>query len=67
MEPTLLEVSAERASLSAIPCIRVEVFCRLAAGSAAGLTFYAGEIARHELEILELTIKLPGYRTPSPE
>jgi hypothetical protein len=31
----------------------------LAAGSAAGLVFYAGEIARHELELIERTIKLP--------
>ncbi len=31
----------------------------MAAGSAAGLAFYAGEIARHELEIVYLTIALP--------
>ena len=31
----------------------------MAAGSAAGLAFYAGEIARHELEIIYLTISLP--------
>jgi predicted MPP superfamily phosphohydrolase len=34
-------------------------FLGLAAGSAAALVFYAGEIARHELEIIYLTIKLP--------
>jgi hypothetical protein len=33
-------------------------FLGLAAGSAAALAFYAGEIARHELEIIYLTIKL---------
>ncbi len=33
-------------------------FLGLAAGSAAALAFYAGEIARHELEIVYLTIKL---------
>ena len=58
MEPTLLEVSAERASLT-YPAFTRRKFLWLAAGSAAGLAFYAGEIARHELEILELTIKIP--------
>jgi predicted MPP superfamily phosphohydrolase len=58
MEPTLLEVSAERASLTH-PVYTRRRFLWLAAGAAAGLTFYAGEIARHELEILELTIRLP--------
>jgi uncharacterized protein len=58
MEPTLLEVPAERASLTP-PVYTRRNFLWLAAGSAAGLAFYAGEIARHELEILELTIKLP--------
>jgi uncharacterized protein len=58
MEPTLLEVPAERASLTH-PLYTRRNFLWLAAGSAAGLAFYAGEIARHELEILELTIKLP--------
>lgn len=30
-----------------------------AAGSAAALAFYAGEISRHELEVVDLTIHLP--------
>jgi uncharacterized protein len=34
-------------------------FLGLAAGSAAALVFYAGEIARHELEIVYLTVTLP--------
>jgi uncharacterized protein len=58
MEPTLLEVSAERASLTH-PVYTRRKFLWLAAGAAAGVAFYAGEIARHELEILELTIRLP--------
>jgi uncharacterized protein len=58
MEPTLLEVAAERVPLTH-PVYTRRKFLWLAAGSAAGLAFYAGEIARHELEILELTIKLP--------
>jgi uncharacterized protein len=58
MEPTLLEAPSERASLSH-PVYTRRNFLWLAAGSAAGLAFYAGEIARHELEVLELTIKLP--------
>jgi hypothetical protein len=37
-------------------------FLGLAAGSAAALAFYAGEIARHELEIIYLTIRL--HRLP---
>ncbi len=35
-------------------------FLRLAAGSAAGLVFYAGEISRHEIEVIQRTIPLPG-------
>jgi uncharacterized protein len=35
-------------------------FLRLGAVSAAGLAFYAGEIARHAVEVLCLTIALPG-------
>jgi uncharacterized protein len=58
MDLTLLETPAERASLTH-PAYTRRNFLWLAAGSAAGLVFYAGEIARHELEILELTIKLP--------
>ena len=39
-------------------------FLWLAAGSAAGMAFYAGEISRHELEIVYRTITLP--RLPDP-
>jgi uncharacterized protein len=39
-------------------------FLAVAAGSAAGLAFYGGEIARHELEIVYRTITLP--RLPDP-
>jgi uncharacterized protein len=35
-------------------------FLRFAAGSAAGLALYAGEIARHELEVVPVTITLPN-------
>ncbi len=57
-QPTLVAASSKTASM------RDNVFTRrnflgLAAGSAAALAFYAGEIARHELEIVYLTIKLP--------
>jgi predicted MPP superfamily phosphohydrolase len=56
-EPTLVAAPSKTA-------LRDTVFTRrnflgLAAGSAAALLFYAGEIARHELEIVYLTIKLP--------
>jgi uncharacterized protein len=34
-------------------------FLRLAAGSAVGLAFYAGEIARHHVEVLPVTIAMP--------
>ena len=56
--PTLVAAPSKTASL------RDTVFSRrnflgLAAGSAAALAFYAGEIARHELEIVYLTITLP--------
>src|ERR1700691_1849392 len=39
-------------------------FLWLAAGSAAGMAFYAGEISRHELEIVYRTITIP--RLPDP-
>jgi uncharacterized protein len=58
MQPTLLAAPAETASLRDTMFTRRN-FLRLAAGSAAGLAFYAGEIARHELEIVYITIKLP--------
>jgi predicted MPP superfamily phosphohydrolase len=35
-------------------------FFRLAAGSAAGMAFYAGEISRHELDIVYRTVAIPG-------
>ncbi len=58
MEPTLVAPPAKTASLSDTVLTRRN-FLWAAAGSAAGLAFYAGEIARHELEILYVTIKLP--------
>jgi predicted MPP superfamily phosphohydrolase len=58
MEPTLVAAPPETASLSDTVLTRRN-FLRLAAGSAAGLAFYGGEIARHELEIVYVTIKLP--------
>jgi hypothetical protein len=55
MEPTLVAAPSKT--------VRDAVFTRrnflgLAAGSAAALAFYAGEIARHELEIVYLKITL---------
>jgi predicted MPP superfamily phosphohydrolase len=35
-------------------------FLRLAAGSAAGMALYAGEISRHELDTVHQTITVPG-------
>jgi uncharacterized protein len=35
-------------------------FLRLAAGSAVGMAFYAGEISRHELDVTQHTINIPG-------
>ena len=58
MEPTLVAAPADARSLSDAALTRRN-FLWLAAGSAAGLAFYAGEIARHELEIVYLTISLP--------
>ena len=58
MEPTLVAAPSKAASLRDTVFTRRN-FLGLAAGSAAGLAFYAGEIARHELEIVYLTIKLP--------
>jgi predicted MPP superfamily phosphohydrolase len=57
MEPTLL-ATPPKTALSADLITRRNFF-RLAAGSAAGLVFYAGEISRHELELIDITIKLP--------
>src|SRR5580692_6916685 len=58
MEPTLVATPAETASLRDTVLTRRN-FLWAAAGSAAGLAFYAGEIARHELEIVYVTIRLP--------
>ena len=58
MEPTLVAAPPRTASFSDTLLTRRNFF-RLAAGSAAGLAFYAGEIARHELEIVYLTVTMP--------
>jgi uncharacterized protein len=58
MEPTLVAAPPETTSLRDTLLTRRN-FLGLAAGSAAGLAFYAGEVARHALEILCLTITLP--------
>jgi uncharacterized protein len=58
MEPTLIAAPQATESLRGTVLTRRN-FLRLAAGSAAGLAFYAGEISRHELEIVYLTITLP--------
>jgi predicted MPP superfamily phosphohydrolase len=58
MEPTLVAPPIERTLLS--NTITRRNFLLLGAGSVAGLAFYAGEIARHELEIVYLSITLPG-------
>jgi predicted MPP superfamily phosphohydrolase len=57
-ERTLVAAPSETASLRDTVFTRRN-FLGLAAGSAAALAFYAGEIARHELEIIYLTITLP--------
>jgi predicted MPP superfamily phosphohydrolase len=56
-EPTLVAAPSKPALLRDTVFTRRN-FLGLAAGSAAGLAFYAGEIARHELEIVYLTIRL---------
>ena len=58
MEPTLVAAPDKTAPFSDAKLTRRN-FLWMAAGSAAGLAFYAGEIARHELEIIYLTINLP--------
>jgi hypothetical protein len=58
MQPTLIAAPSKTASLRDTVLTRRN-FLGLAAGSAAALAFYAGEIARHELEIVHLTITLP--------
>jgi uncharacterized protein len=57
MEPTLVAEPVKPASLRSTVFTRRN-FIRLAAGSAAGLAFYSGEIARHEIEIVNRTITL---------
>jgi predicted MPP superfamily phosphohydrolase len=58
MQNTLL-AAPHKTALSAGNLMTRRNFFRLAAGSAAGLAFYAGEISRHELEVIDVTIKLP--------
>ena len=58
MEPTLVAAPPTTRSFSDAALTRRN-FLWMAAGSAAGLAFYAGEIAPHELEIIYLTIRLP--------
>src|ERR1700689_3388837 len=58
MEPTLVGAPPTTRSFSDAALTRRN-FLWMAAGSGAGLAFYAGEIARHELEIIYLTIRLP--------
>jgi predicted MPP superfamily phosphohydrolase len=60
MDPTLVEAPA---SLGERVFTRRN-FLRLAAGSAAGMAFYAGEISRHELQIVYRTITLPHLPDP---
>src|ERR1700691_1459749 len=63
MEPTLVDASASPASLGETIFTR-RSFLWLAAGSAAGMAFYAGEISRHELQIVYRTITLPHLPDP---
>ncbi|HTZ60698.1 MAG TPA: metallophosphoesterase [Acidobacteriaceae bacterium] len=58
MEPTLVTAPPETASFRETLLTRRN-FLRLAACSTAGLAFYAGEVARHALEILCLTVAIP--------
>ena len=63
MEPTLVAAPAERSSLGETVLTRRN-FLALAGGSVAALAYYAGEIARHELDIVCRTIALPGLPEP---
>ena len=63
MESTLVAPPAPPASLGKTVFTRIN-FLWLAAGSAAGMAFYAGEISRHEIDIVYSTITLP--RLPDP-
>jgi predicted MPP superfamily phosphohydrolase len=58
METSLLAAPPKTPSFANALITRRNFF-RLAAGSAFGLAFYAGEISRHELELIDVTIKLP--------
>lgn len=58
MEPTTL-VAEPPVSLADTALTRRK-FLGLAAGSAAALAFYAGEISRHEIEIIHRSITLSG-------
>jgi uncharacterized protein len=63
MEPTLVAPPAPPASLGKTVFTRRNFLC-LAAGSAAAMAFYAGEISRHEIDIVYSAITLP--RLPDP-
>jgi uncharacterized protein len=58
METSLLATPPKTASIANTLITRRNFF-RLAAGSAAALAFYAGEISRHEIELIDVIIKLP--------
>jgi uncharacterized protein len=58
MEPTLV-IAPEKAPSLADAVLTRRNFFGLAAASVAGLAFYAGEIARHDLEIVFRTMALP--------
>ncbi len=62
-QSTLVANPAQPASLGKTIVTRRN-FLWLAAGSTAGMAFYAGEISRHELDIVYRTITLP--RLPDP-
>jgi uncharacterized protein len=63
METTLVDAPAPPASLGERVITRRN-FLWLAAGSAAGMAFYAGEISRHELQIVYSTITIPHLPDP---
>jgi predicted MPP superfamily phosphohydrolase len=63
MEPTLVAPPAPPASLGKTVFTRRNFLC-LAAGSTAAMAFYAGEISRHEIDIVYSTITIP--RLPDP-
>jgi predicted MPP superfamily phosphohydrolase len=63
MEPTLVDPSTSTASIGEAVFTR-RSFLGLAAGAVAGMAFYAGEISRHELQIVYRTIALPYLPDP---